>query len=136
MTIWQSRAYENWAPVLGRVLMGGLFLFAATMKIPGTATFAMEVGMTAAAGVPFASVAVTLALILEVVGGLALILGWKTRFFAFLLTLFVALLTVLFHMNFGADPMAVGMFVNHLGLLAGLLYISVYGARHCAVDKA
>lgn len=94
----------------------------------------MEVGMTAAVGVPFASVAVVLAFILEVVGAVAIIVGYKTRLFAFLLALFTALLTVLFHMNF-SDPMGMGMFISHLSLIGGLLYLSVYGAQKAAVAR-
>jgi putative oxidoreductase len=127
----QARAYEKWAPVLGRVLLAVAFLVGAAFKIPGTEGFAMEVGMTAAVGVPFASVAVFLAFILEVVGGVALIVGWNTRLFAFVLGLFTALLTALFHMDF-SNPMNIGMFLSHLSLMGGLLYLSVYGAQSVA----
>lgn len=128
----QTRAYETWAPVLGRVLLAGGFLMGASMKIPGTESFAMEVAMTAAVGVPFAYVAVILAGILELVAGVAIIVGWNARFFAFLLMLFTILLTALFHMSF-ADPMAIGIFMGHLYLIGGLLYVSVYGAQGMAV---
>jgi len=128
----QSRAYETWAPVVGRILLAVGFLIGASMKIPGTESFTMEVGMTAAAGVPFAYLAVILAGILEVVAGVAIIIGWNTRLFAFLLTLFTILLTALFHMSF-ADPMAFGIFMGHLYLIGGLLYLSVYGAQNMAV---
>lgn len=129
-----SRAYENWAPVLGRVILGGLFLMGASMKIPGTEGFVMEAGMTAAAGFPFATVAVFLAFVLEVLGGLALIVGFQARRAALLLALFTLLLAFVFYRDF-SDPMIMGQFVSHLGLIAGLLFVSVYGARHAAVSK-
>ncbi len=128
----QTRAYETWAPVVARLLLAGGFLMGASMKIPGTESFAMEVAMTAAVGVPFAYVAVILAGILELVGAIALIIGWNARLFAFLLMLFTILLTVLFHLNF-ADPMAIGIFMGHIYLIGGLLYVSVYGAQSVAV---
>lgn len=129
----QIRMYENWAPVVGRLLLAVAFLIGAAFKIPGTESFAAEVAMTAAVGVPFATVAVFLAFILEVAGGVALVIGWKTRLMAFLLMLFTVLLTALFHSNL-SDPMQIGQFVSHLSLIGGLLYVSVYGAQHAAVQ--
>ena len=129
---YQTRAYETWAPFVARVLFAGAFLMGAAFKIPGTEGFGMEAAMTAAAGFPFATVAVFLAFLLEVVGGIALLIGWKTRLFAFILALFVALLAVVFYRDF-SDPMTMGMFVSHLTFIAGLLYVSVYGAQHVAV---
>ncbi|MES2225476.1 MAG: DoxX family protein [Patescibacteria group bacterium] len=129
-----SRAYENWAPVVARVLFGGLFLMGAAFKIPGTQGFIMESGMTAAAGVPLATIAVALAFVLEVVLGVSLIVGWHVRNAAFVLAIFTLALALIFYRNF-ADPMVMGQFISHLGLIAGLLYISVYGAQYAAVKR-
>lgn len=129
-----TRPYETWAPVAGRILIASAFIIGALFKIPGTEGYAMEVAMSAAAGIPFASVAVFLAFILEVVAGVSIIIGWKTRLMSFVLMLFTILLTVIFHMGF-ADPMAFGMFVSHLNLIGALLYLSVYGAQNVAVKK-
>ena len=126
--------YEKWAPVLGRILMGGLFLMGAAFKIPGTSGFTMEAGMTAAAGVPFATIAVALAFVLEVVGGLAIILGWHARIAACLLAVFTLALAIIFYSNF-SNPMVMGEFISHLGLIAGLLFISVYGAKTVAIKR-
>ena len=128
-----TRPYETWAPVLGRLLLASAFLVGALMKIPGTEIFTQQVAATAAVGIPLASVAVTLAFVLEVVAGIALAIGWKARLSAFVLMLYTILLTVLFHMSF-ADPMAFGFFMSHLYLIGGLLYASVYGAQHVAVN--
>lgn len=128
----QTRVYETWAPVLGRVFIALVFLVAASGKIPGTPMQAMEVAMTAAAGVPFPEIAVSLALIVEGVGGIMLLIGWNTRLAAFVLGLLTALLTAIFHMDF-SKPETFGPFMTHLGLIAGLLYVSVYGAHSAAV---
>lgn len=127
-----SRPYETWAPVIGRILIGAQFLVGAAFKIPGTSGFTNEVAMTAAAGLPLATVAVFLAFILEVAAGVSLVIGWNTRFFAFLLMLFTIVLILVFYRNVG-DPMTFGMMVSHLGLIGGLLYISTYGAQGKAV---
>lgn len=126
--------YEKWAPVVGRVIFGLAFLLGAAFKIPGTAGFVMETGQAAAAGVPFAMVAVFLAFILELVAGLALVLGWRAREAAFVLAPYTLLLALIFYHNI-SDPMVMGMFVSHLVFVAGLLYVSVYGAQRVAVRK-
>jgi putative oxidoreductase len=134
MNIFQARLYEEWAPVLGRALLAVPFLMASLFKIPGTDSFVFEVGLTQSVGVPFPEIAVTLALLLEVVAGVSILIGWKTRLFAFLLVLFTILLTILFHSTF-ADMDAIAAFINHLVLIGGLLYLSVYGAQYAAVKK-
>jgi uncharacterized membrane protein YphA (DoxX/SURF4 family) len=130
----RSRAYESWAPFLARVIFGIQFLMGAAFKIPGTAGFTAEAGMTAAAGVPFATAAVFVAFVLEVVAGICLIVGFKVRETGFVLAVFVAILTAVFYRNV-ADQMTMGMMMSHLAFIAGLLYVSVYGARSMAFKK-
>lgn len=131
---YRARAYEKWAPVIARIAFGLQFLLGAAFKIPGTPMFGMEVAQTAAAGVPLATVAVLLAFILEAAAGLMLVFGWHARKAAFVLAPYVLLLALIFYRNI-ADPMIMGEFVSHLAFIAGLLYVSVYGAQHFAVRK-
>lgn len=126
--------YRNWAPVLARLIFGATFLMGAYFKIPGTDSFQMEVAMSAAAGIPLATIAVFLAFLLELFGGLALVFGIWTRLAAFLLAPFVLLIALFFFRNL-ADQAQFGMFMSCMSLIAGLLYVSVYGARHAAVSK-
>lgn len=125
-------AYERFAPVVARVLFGLIFLQGAFYKIPGTEMFSLQVAASEAAGIPFAAIAVTLAFVLEVVAGLALVIGWKTRTAAAALVVFVALIAFFFGRNL-ADQMQMMTFFSCLQLIAGLLYVSVYGAQHLAV---
>jgi putative oxidoreductase len=126
-----SRAYETWAPFLARLIFGFQFLLGALFKITWHGA---EVAQTAAAGVPFPELAVWLAFVLEVVAGIALIIGFKVRTTALVLALYVLLLTFIFYRNV-ADPMVMGMFVSHLAFVAAFLYLSVYGAQRIAVRK-
>ena len=126
--------YEHWAPVVGRVLFALLFLVGALFKIPFTAGFAMESGMTAAHYVPLPNVAVFIGFVIEVVAAAALIVGYRTRMVAFWLMLYTILLTLIFHSGF-ESPDALGQFISHLGLIAGLLYMSVYGAQYAARER-
>ena len=128
------RAYENWVPVVARVLFGLEFLMGAAVKIPGTQSFFMEVGMTGAAGVPFPLIAVALAFVLELSAGLAMVVGWHAREAALVLAVFALALALIFFHTF-ADQTQVAEFINTIALMAGLLYVSVYGAQHAAVRR-
>ena len=126
--------YEHWAPVFGRVLFALLFLAGALLKIPFTAGFAIESGMTAAHHVPLPAVAVFIRFVIELVAAAALIVGYRTRMVAFWLMLYSILLTLIFHSGF-ESPEALGQFISQLGLIAGLLYLSVYGAQYAGRER-
>ncbi len=128
------RIYERWAPFAARVLFGSTFLMGAAFKIPGTQGFVMESGMAAGMGLPYATIFVGLAFVVEVVGGLLVILGWHARAAALVLAVFTLALALIFYTNF-SDQMVMGQFISHLGLIAGLLYVSVYGAQTIAIRK-
>ncbi len=121
-----SRAWENWAPLVARLFLALQIGVGAFFKV---IAFSMEVQQTGAVGVPFPTVAVALALVLEVAGVIALLTGWQLRRIATLLAFYVALLAVLFYHNW-SDQMMFGLFMSHLGLIAALLYVSVFGAKH------
>lgn len=131
---YMSSWYETWIPFLARVIFGAQFLIGAWFKAPWTPGFAAQVSMTAAAGVPIANVAVFLAFVLEVVAGIMLIVGYHARLAAFLLAGFTAILTFVFYRHV-VDPMSLGMLVSHLSFIAGLLYVSVYGAKSMALKR-
>ena len=125
MKFLHTRSYERLALIVARVFLAIQFGIAAWFKIVG---FGGEVAATAQVGVPFANIAVVLALILEVVGVAALLTGIKLRPVAFLLALYAALLAVLFYHDW-SNQMVFGLFVSHLGLIAALLYVSVFGSK-------
>jgi putative oxidoreductase len=129
--VYNTGAYEKWAPFVARLIFGFQFLLGATFKVIG---HGMEVTQTAAVGVPFAELAVWLAFILEVAAAISLIIGYRVRLTGFVLALYVLLLAFLFYRNI-SDPNTMGMFISHLAMIAGLLYVSVYGAKSVAVKK-
>jgi putative oxidoreductase len=96
--------------------------------------FSGQVAETAAVGVPFASLAVALALLLEIVAVASLITGWQLRAVAFVLAPYIMLLAVIFYHNW-SDMQMFGMFVSHLGLTAALLYVSVFGTSFMSIEK-
>jgi len=127
--------YERFAPVVARLIFGGQFLLGAAFKIPGTQGFAGEVAMTAAEGLPYATIFVGIAFVVEVVCALCIILGYRARAAAFVLAAFTLSLAIIFYTSNLSDPMMFGAFISHLGFIAGLLYVSVYGAKTFALRK-
>ena len=71
--------YEKWAPFIARLIFGGAFLLSAFYKLPGSESFNMQVRMTADAGLPLASVLVTLAFVLEIIAGVEHNVGYHNR---------------------------------------------------------
>ena len=96
------------API-GRIFLALIFVFSGIGKIgqyAGTQAY-ME-----SAGVPGFLLPAVIAL--EILGGLAIILGWQTRLAAFLLAGFSLLSGILFHSNFG-DQMQMIQFLKSQG---------------------
>jgi len=101
----------------GRVLMAAIFIMAGLNKISG---YAGTQGYMESMGIPGALL--PLVILLEVGGGLAVLLGWKIRIAAFLLAGFSVLSALIFHANF-ADQMQSILFMKNLAMAGGFLFL-------------
>ena len=128
----ETAVFTRWAPFAARLMLAASFLMSAVGKIPGSEMFTMEVGMSADAGLPFPALMVTLAFILEIVASAMLIIGWHARTAACLLAGFTVLIALTFVRDLG-DQMQQMILFNCMNLIAGLLYVAVYGAKSVAV---
>lgn len=113
---------------VGRILISMIFIMAGLNKIGG---YAATQGYMDSMGVP--GILLPLVIALEVLGGLAILVGWQTRLVAFSLAVFSVLAAVLFHANFG-DQMQVIMFMKNLAIAGGLLFLVANGSGAYAVD--
>ncbi|HUF22173.1 MAG TPA: DoxX family protein, partial [Burkholderiales bacterium] len=77
-------------PLLGRILLALIFLIAGVGKITG---FAGTVGYMETYGVPMAQLLAVVAIVIEVGGGIMLIVGWQARWGAAALFLFTLIVT-------------------------------------------
>ena len=78
-------------------------------------------------------------IVLEVVGGVALVVGYRLRLFAVLLAGFTLLAGLFFH-NFWAMPAEVQhiqqiMFMKNLSIAGGLLIIAALGGGSLSLDE-
>ena len=126
---------HNFAALVGRIFIGILFFLAGISKLSSWQDTVVSVSNL---GIQFPSFFVGVAFILEVLGGLSLILGYKTRLGAFLLILFIIPATLLFHSFWtvtGQEAMEQARtFINNLGLLGGLLLLSAFGGGKYSFD--
>lgn len=126
---------QNAAALLGRLLMAALFLPAGIGKISG---FQGTVGYIASVGLPLPSVAAVLALLVEIVGGIALILGAGTRVAALALAVFTLVASFFFH-AYWSVPAAQQMvqqllFFKNIAIVGGLLTLFAWGAGAWSFD--
>jgi len=70
----------------------------------------------------------------EIGGGLAILLGFKTRVVAFLMAGFTLLTAIIFHSNLADQTQSI-MFMKNLSIAGGLLLLTVNGAGRYALDN-
>jgi len=125
-----------YGPLVGRVLLALIFIIAGFGKITG---FDGTVGYMQAYNVPMTQVLAVLAIIVELGGGLMIAVGWKARWGAAAIFIFVLIASFIFH-AFWAVPADQAqlqniMFMKNLAIMGGMLYIIVYGSGPLSVDK-
>jgi len=113
----------------GRILLGHIFLLAGINKI---SAYEGTAGYMEAVGVP--GVLLPLVILLEILGGLALIIGFKTRWAAIALAGFTVLAAILFHADF-SDQTQMILFMKNWAITGGLLLVYVYGAGEISMDR-
>ena len=116
--------------LVGRVLLALIFILAGIGKISDPAG---TVGYMQSVGLPSILLWPTIAL--EVLGGIAVAIGFKTRYAAFALALFSIAAAVIFHRNF-ADQMQMILFLKNLAMAGGLLLLATSARTAFSVDKA
>ena len=114
---------------LGRVMLALIFILAGLGKIQDPAG---TMGYMQSAGVPGVLLWPTIAL--EVLGGLAVAAGFKTRIAAFALAAFSVAAAVIFHRNF-ADQMQMILFLKNIAMAGGLLLLATSAKTAFSLDK-
>lgn len=122
--------------LVGRILISLIFIVAAIMKMmdpSSTITEMAERGMT------FVPAFFAAAVVIELVGGLALATGIAARFCSVLLFLYLIPVTVIFH-NYLTDPSAqsilqLNMALKNVAIMGGLLMIAAFGPGPYVVES-
>ncbi|MGY5451338.1 DoxX family protein [Agarivorans sp. MS3-6] len=117
------------AQPLARLLLAFMFIMSGYSKIGG---YAGTQGYMEAMGVP--GMLLPLVIALELVGGIAIVVGWQTRLVAFLLAGFSLVSAVLFHFN-PSDQMQMIMFMKNVSIAGGFLLLVAHGAGAFSLDN-
>jgi len=118
------------ASLIGRVLLSAIFILSGFSKL---AAPAMMIGYIGSVGLPFPQLALALAVVVEIAGGLALILGYRARAVASVLALFGVFTALAFH-NALADQNQFIHFFKNIAMAGGLLQVVAFGAGRFSLD--
>lgn len=125
----------NFGSLAGRFLLSLIFVLSGVMKIPG---FAGTKEMMIQNGMTFATDLFLIgAILLEAGGGLSVLLGWRARWGAGALAIFLVPATLIFHTDFSGEMGMIQqiMFMKNLALLGGCLFIAANGPGGWSLDR-
>jgi len=116
--------------IAGRVLIAALFLLSGLGKI---AAPAVTQGYIASAGLPAPLLGYLIAIIIEVGGGLLLMIGYQARGVALILAVFALATALVFHHDF-VDQNQMIHFLKNIAIAGGLLQVAAFGAGSLSLD--
>ena len=128
---------RTFGPVIGRICLALIFIFSGFDKIMG---FDVTLGYIRSVGLPAAQLSAIVAIVIELGGGILLVLDWKARWAAAVLFIFVLFTAIYFHAFWDASPEQAIMqqiqFMKNLAIMGGMLYVMVYGSGPYSVDRS
>ncbi|MFH0131111.1 DoxX family protein [Variovorax sp. VaC1] len=129
-------AAQDTLALIGRLMIAFLFIPAGIGKLMG---FGGTVGYITSAGLPLPEVAAAVAIVIELGLGIALLLGFKTRWTAIVMAIFTVVTALFFHKYWSA-PEAMKMmqqinFNKNIAIAGGLLALAAFGPGRFSIDK-
>jgi len=119
----------NIADLIGRILISALFLLNGIFKI---SNYDGTIGWMESFGVP--GILIIPAIIVEIAGPVLIIIGYKTKLAAGLLSLFCIATAFIFHNDF-TNQMQLTSFLKNIALAGGFLILFVNGAKGFSLDN-
>lgn len=127
---------QHSAALAGRILLALIFIVSGWGKITG---FAGTAGYIASKGMPLPEVMAAGAIAVEFLGGLALLAGFKTRWAALALFLFLIPTTLIFHNPAGLTGQEaqgqMTQLMKNFAIMGGMLMVFAFGPGRYSVDK-
>ena len=117
--------------LLGRILLALIFVLAGLNKI---SSFTNTQHQMAQHGMPMTALLLAGTILVEVIGGLSVLVGYRARVGAAALALFLIPTTLIFHGNIG-DPAQSLMFMKNLAIMGGLLMVVGHGSGGLSLDQ-
>ena len=120
---------NNILNLIGRILISSVFLISGFNKIN---QYDRTIEWMESFGVP--GILIIPAILLEIIGSLMIIIGYKTRVIATLFSIFCITLAIIFHNDF-SDQMQLVSFLKNLALAGGFLFLVISGPGKISLDK-
>ena len=117
-------------PLVGRFLLSAIFVASGLSKLAAPAAM---IGYIQSVGLPFAQLGFAIAVFVEIVGGLFLLAGYRTRVVAAVLAAFTVATALAFH-NDLADQNQFFHFFKNIAMTGGLLQVVAFGAGRISLD--
>ena len=119
----------NILDLVARIFISALFLLNGVFKI---SNYEGTIEWMEGFGIP--GVLIIPAIILEIVGPILIILGYKAKIAAGFLSLFCIATAVIFHNDF-SDQMQLGSFLKNIALAGGFIFIFINGTKDFSLDR-
>lgn len=127
--VFRSSAQDRIA-LAGRVLLAAIFVMSGLGKVAAPAA---TLAYMTAAGLPLAPLGLAGAALIELGGGIALILGYRTRLVGSVLAVFAIVTALIFHSAF-ADQNQLIHFFKNVAMAGGLLQVVAFGGGRLSLD--
>ena len=122
---------DGYSAAIGRLFLAAIFLLSGLGKIADPAA---SLGYIGSVGLPFPVVALGGAIVVETLGGLALVLGYRTRTVALALAFFSIATALIFHASLGDENQFIH-FLKNIAIAGGLLQVAAFGPGRLALDR-
>jgi len=137
VTFVEASASRDTVALVARVLLAAIYFLSGFGKITG---FAGTASYIAAHGLPFPALGALLAIVVEIGGGLMLLVGWKARWTSLILALYTVVAGVLFHPYWNdADSAArMGDYINfwkNISMAGGFLMVFAFGPGRYSIER-
>ena len=122
---------DLFSTLIGRICIGGFFLsngIQEILNLPAT----MQIFIQAHYAAPLALALIAASI--EIVGGMAVLVGFQTKLAATILVLYILLTSVL--LLHSTNPLRLQIFLQSFAIVGGLLYVAAYGAGRWSTDRS
>ncbi|WP_245582535.1 DoxX family protein [Neorhizobium lilium] len=120
----------NYFAAVGRLLLAIMFILSGFGKI--AAPEATQ-GFIASVGLPLPMLSYLLAIVVEIGGGILLVVGYQTRTVSLVIAAFTFATAIFFHNNF-SDQNQMIHFLKNIAIIGGLFQVAAFGAGSLSID--
>lgn len=128
----EASPVQDFGALIGRVLMSAIFIWSGFGKLTAAGG---TMAYFASLGVPLPELAWVVTVIVELVGGLLLLLGVQARLVALVLAIWSIATALVAHTNFANPDMQIH-FMKNLAMAGGFIFIALFGAGAYTMERA